>query len=68
MIRDQNLKDCAAICSAHAAKIYGLNVLEEGIEDDKINFTGFFFSARLRSIQRWIHPRRQHQDVRPRSC
>jgi len=46
MIRDQNLKDCAAICSAHAAKIYGLNVLEEGIEDDKTNFTRFLLLSK----------------------
>ena len=35
------MTDCAAICSAHAAKIYGINVLDTGIEDDKTNYTRF---------------------------
>merc|ERR1712166_78394 len=36
----------AAICSAHAAAIYGLEVLDEGIEDDTSNVTRFWLLAR----------------------
>jgi prephenate dehydratase len=35
----------AAICSAHAAAIYGLEVLDEGIEDDTSNVTRFWLLA-----------------------
>lgn len=31
----------AAVCSAEAAKLYGLNILEDGINDDKLNQTRF---------------------------
>lgn len=35
----------AAICSATAAKIYGLKVLEDSIEDNKHNFTRFLVTC-----------------------
>ncbi|MCD7972053.1 MAG: prephenate dehydratase [Candidatus Azobacteroides sp.] len=35
----------AAICSAGAAEVYGLEVLERGIETNKHNFTRFLFIA-----------------------
>lgn len=40
-IRDGQIKGRAAICAAEAAKIYGLEVLESGIETNKHNFTRF---------------------------
>jgi prephenate dehydratase len=39
------LKGHAAICSRHAAEIYGLEVLVEGIETNKRNFTRFLLVA-----------------------
>src|SRR5690606_35589720 len=39
-------KSVAAIASAFAAKIYGLNVLAEGIEDESHNTTRFLIMAR----------------------
>ncbi len=40
-IKENNCKGWAAICNASAAKLYGLKVLEESIEDNKHNFTRF---------------------------
>ena len=40
-ISEQQLHGHAAICSRHAAGLYGLKVLEEGIETNKHNFTRF---------------------------
>jgi prephenate dehydratase len=40
-ISQKQLKGVAAICSEYAAQIYGLNILEKGIETNKRNFTRF---------------------------
>jgi prephenate dehydratase len=40
-IKEKGLKDHAAICGKHAAEIYGMKVLAEGIETNKRNFTRF---------------------------
>lgn len=45
MIRRGNLRGHAAICSRHAADLYGMKVLEEGIETNKHNFTRFLVVA-----------------------
>lgn len=41
MISEGKLEGVAAICSEHAAKIFGLEILDRGIEDDANNFTRF---------------------------
>ncbi|MCM1297396.1 MAG: prephenate dehydratase [Muribaculaceae bacterium] len=41
MIAEEKMDGVAAIAPAYAAKIYGLDVLAEGIEDDNRNFTRF---------------------------
>ena len=42
MIKEQGLKDSAAIASAKAAEIYGMKIIAKEIEDNPHNFTRFF--------------------------
>jgi prephenate dehydratase len=44
-IKNENLRGHAAICSKYAAGLYGMKVLEEGIETNKHNFTRFLIVA-----------------------
>lgn len=44
-IAEQNLLGHAAICGEYAANLYGLNILEKGIETNKRNFTRFLIIA-----------------------
>lgn len=48
-IAENNLRGQAAICSRNAAELYGLNILQEGIETNKRNFTRFLLLA-----NRWL--------------
>ncbi len=41
LIAEKQLSGHAAICSKYAANLYGLNILSEGIETNKRNFTRF---------------------------
>lgn len=41
IIKRENLRGHAAICSRAAAELYGMKVLQEGIETNKHNFTRF---------------------------
>ncbi len=42
MIKEKGIKDGAAVASARAAEIYGMEILARGIEDNQNNFTRFF--------------------------
>lgn len=44
-IAENNLKGHAAVCGQYAAELYGLNILEQGIETNKRNFTRFLIVA-----------------------
>lgn len=44
-ISRKQLRGHAAICSKYAASLYGMKILEEGIEDNKHNFTRFLVLA-----------------------
>jgi prephenate dehydratase len=49
MIRDQQLKDVAAIASARAAEVFGLESLAAGIQDYKENITRFILISKTSS-------------------
>lgn len=44
-IARENLKGHAAVCGKYAAQLYGLEILQEGIETNKRNFTRFLIVA-----------------------
>jgi prephenate dehydratase len=46
MIKEKNLKNCAAIASDLAGLTYGLEVLDTNIEDHDNNFTRFLLLGR----------------------
>ena len=46
MIKEENLRETAAIASERAAQVFGLDVLESGIQDYANNFTRFLLISR----------------------
>lgn len=47
-VQESKRKDLASISSMKAAELYGLNVLSEGIETNKTNYTRFFVLSKER--------------------
>lgn len=55
-IKDKQLKGRAAVCSRRAAEIYGLDILEAGIETNKRNFTRFLILADRYTAEQYVDP------------
>src|SRR5579864_3085061 len=49
---ENGLRDAAGIAGRQAAAVYGAKILKAGIEDDKQNFTRFFFIRKRRRVRR----------------
>nr|WP_321356502.1 prephenate dehydratase [uncultured Draconibacterium sp.] len=46
LVSDNNLKDAASIANLRSAELYGLNVLDTGIETNKKNYTRFWILSK----------------------
>jgi len=55
-IVEKNITGRAAICSKRAAEIYGLEILESGIETNKRNFTRFLIVADRWTADQYANP------------
>lgn len=55
-IAENHLMGHAAVCGKYAAELYGLNILAEGIETNKRNFTRFLIMANAEYADKWCYP------------
>ena len=55
VISENRMRGHAAIANALAGKVYGLNVLEHGIESNKMNYTRFLVICRAKDYSRPPH-------------
>ncbi len=61
IISEKKLRGHAAICSKFAAPLYGMKVLEEGIETNKHNFTRFLVLSDPWCAEEICEPRRSNK-------
>jgi prephenate dehydratase len=47
MLKESGARDTAAIASRRAAEIYGMQILEEGVEDNAENYTRFLAVSKM---------------------
>ena len=52
--RIKKIRDRGAIAGRRAAEIYNMDILEEGIETEKMNYTRFFILEKDQSDRDWI--------------
>lgn len=65
-ISDNQLKDHAAICPSGAAKLYGMNILAEGIETNKRNFTRFLIISNRevsKEVLRYLYNKEKNRNL-----
>jgi prephenate dehydratase len=60
-IQENQIAGRAAICSQRAAEIYGLTILEAGIETNKRNFTRFLIIADRWAADQYVQPSESHK-------
>lgn len=60
-IQENKIAGRAAICSQRAAEIYGLTILEAGIETNKRNFTRFLIIADRWAADQYVQPSESHK-------